>query len=300
MPPLEAEVWRDFIRQRSGLDYTPNRLHFMQQRLWERMCRRRATSYSEYYHHVAYSSEGEVEWQELLETLVNRETGFFRHQPSYDALMGTVLPRLMAEPERQLTRRLALWSAGCSTGQEAYSLAMAFLEVAQASNRPPAWPAGATQPADTADWQVLVYGSDISPRALERARRGRYRDYEVRFMPEQYRRRYLAAEDDGRRGTAYRVIDPVAQRVSFGHTNLAAPDSYPAAAQDVIFCQNVLIYFQPADRIEVVRRLVGRLCPGGYLFLAPAEVVGLRLPGVQPVRLADVLLYQRQPEAGAR
>jgi chemotaxis methyl-accepting protein methylase len=141
-------------------------------------------------------------------------------------------------------------------------------------------------------WQIRVSGSDISPSALDRARLGRYKPYEVRLMPDHYRKKYMT-ETVGRSGVLHQVEDRVRALAQFGYTNLNQPSTYWISAQDVIFCQNVLIYFNPERRIEIVRRLCQRLNVGGYLFLAPAEVVGLGQPGVEPVRLKDSLIYQR-------
>jgi chemotaxis methyl-accepting protein methylase len=288
---LEYEVWRELIWQRCGLYFTESRIRFLSQRLRERMRLRRSKSYSEYYHYVAFNPEGEGEWEELLELLLNKETGFFRHLPSFEALTGHVLPRLMRDKQKYGVNTITLWSAGCSTGQEAYSLAMAFLERYLEPVKGPVLNT-AEGMADSHLWQVKVTGSDISQRALDKARRGRYKPYEVRYMPALYRKNYLTVVEDAQ-NVFYQVGDRVRELVRFGNLNLSDPDSYWISAQDVIFCQNVLIYFKPESRIEIVRRLCQRLNPGGYLFLAPAEVVGLKLPGVQPVRLPDSLIYQR-------
>jgi chemotaxis protein methyltransferase CheR len=211
----------------------------------------------------------------LLDLLLNRETGFFRHQPSFEALTGHVLPELLRDRRRPAAVPVTLWSAGCSSGQEAYSLAMAFLETT----------AGRRERAQ-------VTGSDISPRALDRARQGRYRPFEVRCLPETCLSRYTRCGVDAV-GPCYQVADAVRELVQFERFNLTDPDSYAVWGQDVIFCQNVLIYFAPEDREAVVGHLAGRLNPGGYLFLGPAEAVGLRVAGLEPVRLDNALIYRR-------
>ncbi len=298
MTPLEYEVWREFIRQRCGLYITENRLRFLRQRLWERMTRHGVRSYSEYYHYVAYNTQGDEEWNELLELLLNQETGFFRHLPSYNALTGHVLPELLREKRKRGVSQVAFWSAGCSTGQEAYSLAMAFLETVAPTPPPLPLPSPKVGGGERAGgrgegWQLKVTGTDISLRALHKARRGQYKAYEVRLLPNRYRDRYLTAVA-GEREATYQIVEPVRALTQFGPANLADPRTGWVSAQDVIFCQNVLIYFSPESRGELVWRLCQRLNPGGYLFLAPAEAVGLQLPGVQPVRLPDSLIYRRE------
>jgi len=293
MSNLEYEVWREFIQQRCGMYFSENRLYSLRQRLWERMRLRKTYNYSEYYHFVAYNSEGKEEWEELLETLLNQETGFFRHPPSFEALTGVALPELMRAKQKAGVKTITMWSAGCATGQEPYSLAMAFLETTAPKSfqqRGNAIPFSSEQ--SLGRWQVKVSASDISQRALERARRGRYKPHEVRFMPEHYREKYMFTINENG-NTIRQVNDQARDLVQFGQINLHDPATYWISAQDVIFCQNVLIYFNPEKRLEVVSRLCQRLNPGGYLFLAPAEVVGLKLPGIQSVRLTDVLVYQR-------
>jgi chemotaxis methyl-accepting protein methylase len=296
MSGLEYEVWREFIQHRCGLYFTENRLRFLRQRLWERMRAREIRSYSEYYHHVAFNPGGDEEWQELLELLLNQETGFFRHQPSFDALVEHVLPRLMYDKQRHGINGITMWSAGCSVGQEPYSLAMAFLEMVEPTlprRTGEAIPLSPVQSGGMGGWQVKVSGSDISRRGLDLARRAQYKHYQVRTMPDHYRQKYMS-EVVTKWGLLHQVNDRVRALVQFGYTNLNEPTSYWISAQDVIFCQNVLIYFEPENRVEIVRRLCQRLNVGGYLFLAPAEVVGLKLPGIEPVRLTDVLVYQRR------
>ncbi len=242
------------------------------------MQQRQIKQYSDYYHFVLYNPQGKREWGQLLDLLLNNESSFFRHAPSYKALQRHVLPALMQAKRRQKMNHLAIWSAGCANGQEAYSLAMAFHEVAG--------------PDETWLWQVKVWGSDISRQSLRKARNGRYRPCDVRTMPAPLRRNYMTVGGNGR-DAYYDVAEPVKRLVQFTELNLTNPDSYWLTAQDVIFCQNVLIYFQAAQRIEIVEQLCQCLSPGGYLFLAPAEVVGFNYPGIKPVRLEESLVYQR-------
>jgi chemotaxis methyl-accepting protein methylase len=355
--PVEYEIWRDLIHQRCGLYLPESRTHTLQRRLWRRMGELGIRSYSEYYHFLTFRPEGAKEWERLLESLLVCETGFFRHLPSFQAVTDFLLPNLVARRADWNVRDIYMWSAGCATGQEAYSLAMAFLDSIWGKHLHhrlgqsglAALPRGLGHPhgagSDADHWQPHVIGTDISRTALARAQAGIYRPTEVRFMPAYYRDEYLvrlgAAPGEGdatafrrtpldsrfdrahlcradrcrqdkqdpalsspaagvggagagrRDSTYYRVRDDVRALVRFGYLNLNDPNSYWVSAQDIIFCQNVLIYFKPENRVEVVRRLCQRLNPGGYLLLAPAEVVGLKLPGVQLVRLPDSLIYQR-------
>jgi len=275
---LEYEIWRELVHNRCGIYFTPSRLYFLESRLWERMQAVNLNSYSEYYHYVLYNSDGDREWGLLLDLLLNNESSFFRHTPSFAALMEHIFPDLLSEKRRHGVNMLSMWSAGCANGQEAYSLAMAFHEVVGAD--------------EARLWQMKVWGTDISRKSMEKARNGRYKSYDIRNMPDHYLQTYMELADNGR-GNFYKVNQSIQRLTQFAKLNLMEPNDYWISEQDIIFCQNVLIYFQLKDREALVRRLCGRLSPGGYLFLAPAEMVGLKIPGIRPVKLEESLIYQK-------
>jgi chemotaxis methyl-accepting protein methylase len=278
MTPADYEVWREFVNHRCGLDFAPSRRHFLQARLWERMQVHQIKQYSAYYHYVLYNSQGEQEWSLLLDLLLNNESSFFRHAPSYAALCDHVLPALLAERRRQNRRQLAFWSAGCANGQEAYSLAMAFK---------------ATAPAhETHLWRLDVWGTDISQRSLRKAKNGRYKPYDIRTMPEPFRRRYMKQVQNGSE-TYFEVTADIREIVNFGELNFIDTGNYWLEGQDIIFCQNVLIYFRAEERLKITEQLCHNLNPGGYLFLAPAELIGFKHEAIRPVRLEETLIYQR-------
>jgi type IV pilus assembly protein PilK len=272
---LDQALWGELIRQRCGLAFSESRLGILRHALDKRVKRRGLKSYNDYYHYVLFHKWGELEWQNLLELLVNRETSFFRHLPSFTALTSYVLPRLLTGKTKSGVSLFNGWSAGCSNGQEAFSLAMALLDAAQAPH-----------------WHVRVSGTDISVQALKRARRARYQLFETRQIPEPFRSKYLRMARDGRH-IWHQVAEDVQAAVQFTPFNFMDAESYGVVAYDVIFCQNVLIYFHPDDRPAVVRRLSERLLPGGYLFLGPAEMPEMDLPELEPVHLPDAVLYRR-------
>ena len=292
MPPQEYAAWQALIQQRCGLFFSESRQHNLCRGIHERMRLCRMQSYRAYYNHIVSHPTGSAEWQALLDYLLNHDTGFFRHVPSYDALTGYVLPALLHDGRRE--KLIRMWSAGCSMGQEAYSLAMSFLDFTP----PPSTLYLDRVGDDTrAGWQIKVIGSDISRRVLHKARLGQYKPHETRSLPDHYRQRYFTAIGDGHR-RIYQIVPTVQSLVKFGYVNLQDPDSSPFLAgqsggMDVIFCQNILIYFTLEDRLEIVQRLCQFLRPGGYLFLGPAEAMGLNLPGMRAVRLDDVMIYQR-------
>jgi chemotaxis methyl-accepting protein methylase len=228
-----------------------------------------------YYQLLAAAGAG-GQWDALIERLTNHETSFFRHPPSFDALRGHVLPELRAA---RRGARLSLWSAGCSTGQEAYSMAMCASD-------------------DLAAGDFTVWGSDISPQAIKLARLARYGPRAIAAIPERYRQRYLRTVN-GPSGTEYDVTDDIRQRVRFMTTNLVEPDGF-RPTHDVVMCHNVLIYFSPAAVSRVVSWLASCVAIGGYLMLGPGEAPTDRPPGLEAVIVNGVRAFQRRTRAEVR
>ena len=293
----EYTLWRDLVRSRCGLVFSDSRLRVLRRSLAERMACHHMLSFREYYQYVLEDPAGEAEWQMLVELLVNHETSFFRHQPSFAALTQYVLPEFMQYSD--YVQPIAMWSAGCSMGHEAYSLAMALLEVTKTHGAPQAH----RQSQDTSmPCPVQIRGSDISHSALQKARTGCYTWQDVRGLPALYLQRYFTTVGEGH-DLRYEVVDAVKAVVEFSYINLHDPGSSPYAplpyiggkgeGVDIIFCQNVLIYFPPESRGQIAQHLCQRLRPGGYLFLGPAEAVGIQLQGMRTRRCAGALLHQR-------
>lgn len=184
--------------------------------------------------------------QKVVEAMTTNETLFFRDPPAFEALSETVLPELLER--RRSMRRLSIWSAAASSGQEAYSIAMTLLE------------------KDLAGWQIRILGTDLNARVLDRARKGRYMQIEVnRGLPENYRRKYFRPE-----GSEWQLCDEVRRMVEFQTFDLR--QSAAALGQfDLVLCRNVLIYFDVDTKKTILREIRGCLGDGGYLLLGCAE-----------------------------
>ena len=275
----EHREWRRLIVERCGLDFGELRRDYLARRLWRRMLLSGVDHYSVYLNRVRQDPR---EWHELLELLVNRETSFFRHPPSFDALrlvLSEILDRRAGEPleNGEWKFRLDLWSAGCSTGQEAYSLAIRALD-SVAARRVPA--------------TVKVRSGDVSSHARELTREGTYTERQIAGVPATARRLYFQRQETTR-GPVFRARLPLLEAVEPSYWNLVQPSTYPGQELDVIFCQNLLIYLPREQRDALVGRLADCLRPGGYLFLAPGEVLGSRFPGLENADLPDCLAYRR-------
>lgn len=271
MTASEGELWRLALEERWGLHYSDTRLHQLSASLWRRMQQVGVDSFRDYYRLAVASA---TEWPSILEAVLNHESSFFRHAPSFEQLSRVVLPALSAEKKKQREAEISVWSAGCSTGQEAYSLAMTLLDS-----------------PDVALLRTTVLGSDISGKALAAARTAKYPARQMADVRDGLRGRYFRGTPDGQ----VQATAALRSMVEFAEFNLCDTATFGARRHDVIFCQNVLIYFAAQQRLRVVEALARQVKPGGYLFLAPGEVIGLRLDGFRDGRLSECLCFQRDP-----
>jgi chemotaxis protein methyltransferase CheR len=186
---------------------------------------------------------------QVVEALLNNETYFFRDRSPFDLLAKAALPKLY---QRRQSKRLRIWSAGCSTGQEAYSLAMLFAE----------------DPVKWAGWTIDILGSDVSEGAVRRARDGIYSQFEVqRGLGITQMIRWFEECDDG-----WRAIEPLRRMVRFQVQNLLEPPPHPGEF-DIVLCRNVLLYLNNERRAQVFDRIGGAMAPDGWLMLGAGETV---------------------------
>jgi chemotaxis protein methyltransferase CheR len=260
-PPLSPHAYEFLARlvhERSRIRLGPDRQSLVAGRLGQRL-RLLGLSGFEEYCRLLESPDGEEEIGRLIDLISTNHTHFFRESAHYEILAGSVLPRL-AERRSNSWRPLQVWSAAASSGEEAYSLAIVLAEFCRQRQQ--------------LSWQV--HASDISRRMLDRCRAGIYEAQKVNLPDEALLRRYFQ-RGFGHREGFYRVKTELRQNVTVQHVNLFQP-AYPLpGGQDVIFCRNVMIYFDPDSRRELIERLSAVLAPGGYLFVGHAEsLLGLR------------------------
>ena len=187
---------------------------------------------------------------QVVEALLNNETYFFRDRAPFDLLAKAALPKLMQH--RQSSKRLRIWSAGCSTGQEAYSLAMMF----------------ADDPQRWAGWTIDILGSDVSESAVRRAREGVYSQFEVqRGLGIAQMIKWFEECEGG-----WRAVEPLRRMVRFQVQNLLEPAPHPGEF-DIVLCRNVLLYLNAERRTHVFERIAGAMAPDGFLMLGAGETV---------------------------
>lgn len=249
----DYQLFYDYLILHSGLHFERRNLKILERGVLNRMRVLKISTYLDYFNYLSRFHESRQELQKLLQFLTVGETYFFRYGAHFEALRTTVIPELI---RRKGEKRLRIWSAGCSTGEEPYSLAMTIMEAL------PDWQ----------EWDIKVFATDINNRALNRSRDGVYSARALRVTEQHYLDRYF-----DRIGESYLVRDEVKRLVVFSHLNLQTaqfPDRDGELSElDAIFCRNVMIYFSIATTRKIVEKFAATFHPGGYLFLGHAETM---------------------------
>lgn len=249
MPEDVFRLLRDLISDYCGVYYDDDSKYVLERRLNRRLQVCGMQDFRDYYRFLLYNHDRENELAEIVDILTVNETYFFRENKQFDALLEEIAPELMSI--RTGGRKLRIWSAGCASGEEPYTIAMLVLE----------------NPQIFGDWDVEVLGSDINKRVLQKARKGVYRKNSFRATEDYYIKKYFERDGDD-----FRIDDKVRGLVDFSHLNLLDPKRFSFLGDlDIIFCRNVLIYFHRGAKIKVVESFHDRLLGGGYLLLGHAE-----------------------------
>ena len=281
LKPDEFRLLRDLLTQRTGLHFGPESRFTLERRLRERLAVLKLSSFGEYYHYLRFGSRAVDEWDEAIDLLTTNETYFFREQRQLRAFQNELLPMLCTQTQPR--RRLAIWSAGCSTGEEAYTIGI----LVQASHLFPSDRGGGGR------WDVRIYGSDISRRCVAAARRGLYTESSFRVTSDDMRRAFFQERSDG-----WHVADSIRQMCHFGQMSLLDEDrSRVLGKADVIFCRNVLIYFDSRARKAAIEVLYDRLNPGGILLLGHSESLLNVSTAFELLHLRDDLVYRKPVSA---
>lgn len=247
------ETLRDFIYNFCGMFFHTGRKYFLESRIARRMEARGIKDYTEYFKLLRSGSDSSGELKQLLTEITTNETCFFRNTQQIAAFERQFLPELVETKKKIGFRKIRIWSAGSSSGEEAYTFAMLLLE---------------KRASILKDWVIEIVGTDISEKVLVQARDGVYNNYSVRNMPELYRKKYFKAEAGGTF-----VLAPEAKKlVTFTNLNLY-DDSRMVFMKsfDFIICSNVLIYFDTAAKSKIVQHYYNNLQPYGYFFLGQSE-----------------------------
>lgn len=242
----------DHVRRERGLDCSQYKESFLRRRFAVRMRARGADTYQDY---LATLRSDPAEFDALLVALTINLSYFFRNRAAFDALRYAVLTTLVARRSQAGRRRLAVWSAGCASGEEPYSVAMILADLLEPT---------------LSRWDVQIHATDVDADVLARARRGVYRAASFEDLQAGFVERYFAHNGD-----TYTLQPAIRRMVTFRQHDLTTPPPLPR--YDLILCRNVLIYFAREHQEGIVRHLLDHLKPGGYLMLGMAEMLPLAL-----------------------
>lgn len=244
----EFLLLRNLVYEESGLWLKEEKKSFMAHRAVKRMKAKNIPSYFRYYKLLTDKEEGKKELRFFLDDLTINETSFFRNKPQMDLFAEAVLPGLLARKREEGVLSLRVWSAGCSTGQEPYSLAMAIRHSI----------------LDIRNWRITILASDLSLSALETAQAGFYNSSKMDGVDQKLIDAYFRKAGDG-----YSISEEIKRLVAFDYHNLMNDNG--ERDFDIIFCRNVLIYFDEQTQKKVITKFEKALVPGGYLFLGHSE-----------------------------
>lgn len=274
--PLSRDTFRllrDVIYEHCGIFFADENAYILQRRLAPRIDALSLTDFPDYYRFLRSASpeQRRSELEEIVDRVTTNETYFFREQYQLEAFRSEILPEVYARKPRG--KRLSVWSAGCSSGEEAYTVAMLIMDTGMFG-----------------DWEVRVFGSDISRKVLQIARKGVYSRASFRATEPRLQRRFFRETPDGK----HQVRDEVRQLVSFGQINLIdEPMAMLVGEVDVILCRNVLIYFDLTSRKRVIDTLHRKLVRGGYLLLGHSESLINLTTAFELVHLKNDMVYRK-------
>jgi len=318
----EFRLLRDLFASRTGLHFGPEARFALERRLRERLMMLKLSSFAEYYQCLRFGAGAVHEWDEAIDLLTTNETYFFREDRQLRAFKDEILPMMATQLASR--HRLAIWSAGCATGEEVYTIAVlvhtsnlfprrestaarACSDRADKTgdgverqeqarfNRPGNEPSANRAPTSSKmrvaapSWDVRIYGTDLSRRCVAAARRGIYGESSFRATPPELRRAFFHEK-----GGTWHVCETIRQLCHFGQTNLLDGErSLALGKADVIFCRNVLIYFDAAARKTAIEGLYACLNPGGVLLLGHSESLLNVSTAFELLHLKDDLVYRK-------
>lgn len=250
MSEEEFRLMRDLIHSHCGLFFDNDTRYLLQKRLSKRVLLHGLTNFHEYYHFLKYNRGKDQELSDIMDILTTNETYFFRESFQLKAFTDEIIPEIKRTKEKKGDRSLRIWSAGCSTGEEPYTIAMLLLEM-----------------DCLRDWRVEIIGTDISQRVLQQARKGIYGKSSFRTTEDRHIRRFFQGHEG-----QYKISDEVKRLVTVSHLNLFDESRMILLGKmDVIFCRNVIIYFDQVAKKKVVENFYRTLRHGGFLLLGHAE-----------------------------
>jgi chemotaxis protein methyltransferase CheR len=271
---VEFRLLRDFIHDTCGIYFADEKRSFIRNKLYPRVITFGFNSFTEYIRHLKYSSEGPVELNKMLSVLTNTETYFFREWPQLQVFHEHVLPEVRNRKLAENDKKIRILSAGCSTGEEVYTIAMLAFE-----NGGFFW-----------GWDFKVTGLDINSKALERAALGKFPERAFRMSDEKYKRKFFNPNSHD-----YLAKESLKKMTSFVAGNITDSKDWNGMEKvDVLFCRNVLIYFSDEKISQAMENFHRILRRGGHLLLGHSETMTNILDKFEPVRFPETVIYRKR------
>lgn len=267
---------RDFIYEQSGIYVGDNRKYLLENRLGNRLKELGLKSFGEYFYFLRYDPGRKRELNRLFEVVTTNETSFYRNPPQLKVFQDIILPEVLDAQRKTGRRELRIWSAGCSTGEEPYTLSIILHEVLR---------------SEINAWDIRIAANDLSEGVLHSARRGVYSDYSLRTTPKEIVARYFEVEAGGR----FKVVAGVRDLVQFGQINLSDRfQTKRVERSQIVFCRNVIIYFDEEMKRQVIGSYYDNLLPGGYLFIGHSESLHNLSRAFRPVHHPGAIVYKKE------
>ena len=269
----DFQRFREYFYRRSGIHFEPSKRYFVDKRLVERIRANGCTGFRDYFAMLRFQASGQ-EWQALVNEMTVNETYFMREDYQFECLVESILPELAARKRRG--EPLRIWVMPSSSGEEAYTIAIFLLE---------RWP-------ELSDWDVEIVSSDIDTRILAQAQAGLYSQRAIQQLPASWLQKYFTREAGG-----WRICQMLRDAVAFTRVNLADPREVDAYRDyDVVFCRNLLIYFDDASRRQAAESFFDVLRPGGFICLGHSESMS-RISSLFRIRkFPQAIVYQKPLE----
>jgi chemotaxis protein methyltransferase CheR len=266
----EFRLLREIIHEHCGIFLPDNVTFLLERRLRPRLKALELDDFRSYYRYVKYTRDGYDELCEIVERITTNETYFFREEYQLKDFIEEVIPDILQEHERDLA--VNIWSAGCSSGEEPYTLAMLL-----------------NDSGFTNSFEFNILANDISQQVLDKARDGIYREASFRETRPDVMMRYFRRE-----GARYRINENIRRQVTFEQANLIDSSTLIGYQNfDVIFCRNVMIYFAKKSREQLLQEFLERLRPGGYLLLGHSESLVNLSTGFELIPLKRGIVYRK-------
>lgn len=266
---------RDFIYEKSGIFVDIKRKYLFESRFSKRLTELSLASFADYIKYLKFDTQKGAELTKLFELVTTNETSFCRDMKQLEAFQSNVLKEKIEEQRQKGKLELNIWSAGCSSGEEPYTLSILLHE---------------TLRTEITKWRIKITAVDLSTAMIDRARKGIYGDYAFKTTPEDIKKKYFTKDPEG-----WKIAPAVGQLITFQQMNLNDPVALKRVGRShIVFCRNVIIYFDEEMKKRVVGAFYDNLMPGGYLMLGHSETLHKISQTFKPIYHPGTIAYKKE------